>query len=334
MNPLRFAVVGLGHIAQKAVLPAFAHTPAHAVLHGIVSGDRAKLAQIGDLYGVSERGGYGDLDRIAAACDAVYIATPNSLHAEQTMRAARAGAHVLCEKPLAVTDDECERMIEACRAAGVKLMTAYRLNVEPLTVELLGRIRAGEIGEPRFFSSSFSLHAKPGDVRTTAALGGGSLYDLGVYCINAARQIFQAEPVRVFAASVNGARSGIPEVDEMTSAVLHFDDDRLATLTSSFGAAPSGAFTVVGTKGCVVMDPAFNYGTALAYTLTVGDETSRHAGRMHDQFAGQISYFVECIRHNREPVPSGREGAQDVRVINALYESASTGLAVELSSRR
>jgi len=330
MKPVRFAVVGLGHITQKAVLPAFAHASPRAVLHAIVSGDPEKLARIGEMYAVTIRGGYGDLEEIAGACDAVYVATPNALHAEHTIRAARAGAHVLCEKPLAVTNDECAQMIEACGAARVKLMIAYRLHFEPLTVGLVEQIRGGAIGEPRFFSSSFSLHTRPGGVRTKAALGGGTLYDLGVYCINAARLIFQAEPVRVFAASVNGARSDMPEIDEMTSAVLQFKGDRLATFTSSLAAAPTGAFTVVGTAGSVVVDPAFDYGGALKYTLTSGGKTSRHAGRKRDQFAAEIRYFADCIRKNREPEPSGREGAQDVRIINALIESSRTGAAIAL----
>ena len=330
MKPVRFAVVGLGHIAQKAVLPAFAHAAPRAVLHGIVSSDPEKLARVGDMYGVPVRGTRDDLERVAAACDAVYVATPNALHAEHTIRAAGAGAHVLCEKPLAVTGADCRRMIDACRTAGVKLMIAYRLHFEPLTVKLIERIRAGEIGEPRFFSSSFSLHTRPGGVRTKAALGGGSLYDLGVYCVNAARLVFQAEPLRVFGFAVNGARVEMPEVDEMTSAVLYYEGDGLATFTSSFAAEPSGAFSVVGTKGRVVVDPAFDYGAALQYTLTAGGKTTRHTGRKRDQFAAEILYFAKCIRQNREPAPSALEGAQDVRIINALLESTRTGAAVAL----
>jgi glucose-fructose oxidoreductase len=330
MKPVRFAVVGLGHISQKAVLPAFAHTKSRAVLHGIVSADPEKLSRIGEMYGVGVRGGYDDLERIAGECDAVYIATPNSLHAEHATRAARAGAHVLCEKPLATTEEECARMIDACRAAGVKLMIAYRLHFEPLTVGLLERLHGGVIGEPRFLTSTFSLHTRPGGVRTKAALGGGTLFDLGVYCINAARLVFQAEPVRVLASSVNGARSDMPEIDEMTSAILHYEGDCLATFTSSLAAASSGTLTIVGTKGRVVMDPAFDYGGALKYALTVGDKTTRHAGRKRDQFAAEIGYFATCIRQNREPEPSGREGAQDVRIVNALYESARTGASVAM----
>jgi predicted dehydrogenase len=329
-KPVRFAVAGLGHIAQVAVLPAFRHTTGRATLHAIISGDPDKLAEVGGKYGVPVRGSYDEFEQCLADCDAVYIATPNSMHAELTIRAAHVGVHVLCEKPLAVTDEECSRMIDACREAGVKLMTAYRLHFEPLTIEALDLIRRGRIGEPRYFSASFSMTVKPGNIRTRREVGGGTLYDLGVYCINAARMVFSAEPTRVLAASVNGARSGFPEVDEMTAAVLHFEGDRLATFTTSFSAGDVSSFRVVGTEGDLFMQPAFEYAEALQYVLTVGEKTARKKGRKRDQFAPELAHFARCIREDREPEPSGLEGAWDVRIVDALYESARRGEAIAL----
>ena len=148
--------------------------------------------------------------------DAVYIALPNSMHAEYTIRAARAGVHVLCEKPMAVTVDECRRMIAACRKADVKLMIAYRLHFETLNLSAIDLARRGRLGELKFFNSSFSMTVRRGDIRTKRAYGGGTLYDIGVYCINAARNLFRAEPTEVSAISVNSGLATLAEIDETT----------------------------------------------------------------------------------------------------------------------
>jgi glucose-fructose oxidoreductase len=328
--PVRYAVVGLGYIAQIAVLPAFAHAKRNSRLHALVSSDSTKLAELGDQYGVDVRGGYDEYEACLRDVDAVYICTPNSEHEEFAVRAAHAGVHVLCEKPLAVTDAECDGILRACREANVKLMTAYRLHFEPLTLEILDLIRRGEIGEPRYFSSSFSMHATPGGIRTREETGGGTLYDLGVYCINAARMCFDAEPTQVFAYSVGGKRSGMPEIDEMTSAVMRFEGDRLATFTSSFAAGGVSSFRVAGTKGDIHVEPAYEYAEALAYTLTIGDQSRKKKGKKQDQFAAELIHFSDCIRQDRAPEPSGEEGAWDVRIIDALYESARRAEPISL----
>jgi glucose-fructose oxidoreductase len=329
-KPVRFAVVGLGHIAQVAVLPAFAHTGPRARLQAIVSGDPEKLRDVGDRYDVAARGGYEDLDRLLAECDAVYIATPNSAHASHAARAARAGVHVLCEKPLASTTADATAMIAACRDAGVLLMTAYRLHFDPLAVEALSRLRAGDIGEVKYFASSFSMTVKPGNIRTRPDLGGGTLFDLGVYCINAARTTLDGEPSRVFARAAPGGRAGLPGIDEMTSALLEFDNGCQATFTTSFAAADVSSFRVVGTEGDLVMQPAYEYVEPLEYTLTSGGRPLHRKGRRRDQFAAEILYFADCIRQGRAPEPSGEEGARDVRVVEALYESAQRDAPVDL----
>jgi glucose-fructose oxidoreductase len=330
VKPVRFAVVGLGHIAQVAILPAFVHTGPRARLQAIVSGDPEKLRDVGDRYDVPARGAYRDLERLLAECDAVYIATPNSEHPGHAVRAARAGAHVLCEKPLAATSVEARAMIDACRAAGVLLMTAYRLHFDPLAIEALSRIRAGDIGEVKYFASSFSMTVKPGNIRTRPELGGGTLYDLGVYCINAARTTLDGEPSHVFARSAPGGPAGLPGIDEMTSAVLGFDNGRHATFTTSFAAADVSSFRVVGTEGDLVMQPAYEYVEPLEYTVTSGGRSLHRKGRRRDQFAAEILYFADCIRQDREPEPSGDEGARDVRIAEALYESARREAPVAL----
>jgi glucose-fructose oxidoreductase len=327
---IRYAVVGLGYIAQIAVLPAFAHARRNSALTAIVSGDAKKLSRLGDKYRVPIRATYDDLDRVLAEVDAVYIASPNSLHAPHTIRAAERGVHVLCEKPLALTVDECARMMDACRRAGVKLMTAYRLHFEPLMLEVLATIRANRIGPVRFVSSTFSMHATLGGIRTRPETGGGTLYDLGVYCINAARMIYGEEPVAVSAFSADGARAGMPGVDDATTAILKFSEGRLATFTTSFAAADTASLHIVGVAGNIHMDPAYEYAEPLRYTLRTKDRTIKRRGRKRDQFAAELLYFSDCVQNDREPEPSGEEGTRDVRIVNALYESSRTGRVVEL----
>jgi predicted dehydrogenase len=322
---IRYAVVGLGHIAQVAVLPAFAHARRNSVLHALVSHDAHKLSELGDKYDVPVRGTYEEYERCLAEVDAVYVALPNSEHEAYTVRAANAGVHVLCEKPLAVTDAACQRMIAACRDAGVKLMTAYRLHFDPTTLEVLDLVKRGRIGEPRFMTAAFSMQATPGGIRTRPETGGGTLYDLGVYCIQAARLLFDAEPDEVFAVSADGARAGMPGIDEMTTAVLKFSADRAATFTTSFAAGGVSSCRLVGTKGDIHLEPAFEYAEPLVYSLTVDEKTTKKRGKKRDQFAAELIYFSDCIRHGRNPEPSAEEGAQDVRIVEALYESARSG---------
>jgi glucose-fructose oxidoreductase len=325
---IRYAVVGLGHIAQAAVLPAFAHAR-RSRLAALISGDARKRAQLSRKYKVPAFS-YEQYEDCLAQVDAVYIALPNSMHAEYTVRAANAGVHVLCEKPLAVTVRECEQMIEACSSARVKLMTAYRLHFEPLYLEALELVHRGRIGAPKVFTSSFSMRVRPGGIRTRRETGGGTLYDLGVYCINAARTLFRAEPKQVFAHAVNAVPKLLPDIDESTAAVLRFDGERVATFITSFNAADTAWYAIVGTKGQLCLDPAYEYSEPLAYELMVEDNSKTKTGRKQDQFAPELEYFSDCIRRNREPEPSGLEGLQDVRIVEALYESANTEKPVNL----
>jgi len=239
---VRYAVVGLGHIAQNAVLPAFRHARRNSRLAALVSDDAEKLKAVGDKYKVEARYSYDDYEDCLKTVDAVYIALPNSMHADFTVRAANAGVHVLCEKPLAVTVEECERMIEACREANVKLMTAYRLHFEEINLRAIELIRGGRIGEPKYFNSSFSMTVKPGNIRTRRETGGGTLYDIGVYCINAARYLFRAEPKEVVAVSVNSVPDKLPEIDESTAAILRFEGERVASFVTSFNAADAASY--------------------------------------------------------------------------------------------
>ena len=327
---VRYAVVGLGHIAQVAVLPAFAHARRNSRLTAIVSGDRTKRREIATRYGLDQAFSYEDFDECLRAVDAVYIALPNSMHAEYTIRAARAGVHILCEKPMAVTVDECRQMIAACRRAKVKLMIAYRLHFETLNLAAMDLARSGRLGELKFFNSSFSMTVRRGDIRTKRAYGGGTLYDIGVYCINAARNLFRAEPTHASAVSINSGSSTLAEIDETTASVLRFGKDRLATFVTSFNASDVASYRIVGTKGHLHADPAYDYAEGLEYRLTIDGRTTRKETAKRDQFAPELLYFSDCVLKNREPEPSGDEGLQDVRIVQALYQSAKAGRPITI----
>jgi glucose-fructose oxidoreductase len=186
---VRYAVVGLGHITQVAVLPAFKNAR-NSELVAMLSGDAEKRKKLGRKYGVGNVYSYDEYeDCLAQGIDAVYIGLPNHLHREYAVRAAEAGVNVLCEKPMAVTQEECLAMIYAAEANRVKLMIAYRLHFEKANLEAVRLVQSGKLGDPRFFSSEFAQQVVPENIRVTVPVvkGGGPVYDMGVYCINAAR---------------------------------------------------------------------------------------------------------------------------------------------------
>lgn len=329
---IRYAVVGLGHIAQAAVLPAFEHARGTSQLAALVSDDPEKLKELGETYGVERRVGYDDFDALLQSgdIDAVYLALPNHLHREYTERAAIAGVHVLCEKPMAVTEQDCRAMIKACEENGVLLMIAYRLHFEPANLRAAELVRDGSLGEVRVFNSVFTMQVKEGDIRLRQETGGGVLYDIGIYCINAARYLFGAEPIEVFAFSASTGEKRFREVDEMTTAVLRYPDERLATFTVSFGAADVSAYQVVGTEATLRVDPAYEYAGTLKHHFTKDEKTRVKTFRKRDQFAAELDYFSRCVRRRKLPEPSGQEGLADVKIIEALLRSALTGRPVGL----
>jgi predicted dehydrogenase len=328
---LRYAVVGAGNIAQVAVLPAFAHAKENSELAAILSDDAGKRAALGKKYGVAAAP-YADLEKVAdqEEVDAVYVALPNTLHRPFTERAAAAGLHVLCETPMAMTSADCEAMVGACRTASVRLMIAYRLHFEECNLRAVEIVRTGQIGEPRFLSAAFSQQVRSGDIRTRAETGGGALFDMGIYCINAARFLFAAEPTEVLALQALGADERFHEVDEMTTGLLRFPGDRLAQLTASQGAANLDTFRIVGTEGDLRVEPGFGYAGALKQFLTLDGKTEERTFGKRDQFAPGLVHFSQCVLAGTEPRASGREGWADVRVMEAMRRSARTGARVTL----
>jgi predicted dehydrogenase len=338
-NKVRYAVVGLGYISQSAVLPAFAHAREDSELTALVSGDPKKLKQLSRKYQVEHIYSYDQYADClkSGEIDAVYIALPNNMHRAYTEGAAHAGIHVLCEKPMAFDEIECEAMIAATEAAHVKLMIAYRLHFERGNLQAVDIVNSGKIGEPRIFTSVFSQQAKAGNSRLKKDIGGGALYDMGVYCINAARYLFRAEPQEVFAWNMSSSDKRFTEVPEMTGGLMKFPNDRIASFTTSFGATDRSVFEVIGTKGVLRMDPAYEMSDDLKSEITIGGRTIQKVFKKRDQFAPELIYFSDCILHNKQPEPSGREGLADVRIVQALLESAETNQPVsvpEASIRR
>lgn len=336
--PVGYAVVGLGWISQVAMLPAFRNARGNSRLAALVSGDREKRRSLADRYGLRADATYDYeeyeecLDRDDV--DAVYIAVPNHLHREYTVRAAERGVHVLCEKPMATTEEECRAMIRSCDEAGVALMVAYRLHLEPANLHLVGLVESGRIGRTRSFDAVFTEQVTEGDIRLLPPeRGGGPLYDIGIYCINAARYLFRAEPDRVWAIRASRPEARFARASEMVSCVLLFPGQRLATFTCSFGAHPVSTLQLVGDRGALRMTNAFTFRGDRELEME-GEHDDRRTFPETDQFGPQLSYFSDCVIGGRDPEPDGEEGRIDVQIIQALYESLDRGRPVDVTLRR
>jgi predicted dehydrogenase len=332
---VRYAVVGLGHIAQVAVLPAFAHAE-NSNLAALISGDPNKEQKLSRKYRAPAFH-YDELEQAIEdeEIDAVYIALPNAQHREFTERAARAGAHVLCEKPMATTEKDCRAMIASCAKAGVELMIAYRLHFTPAHLEAIKLAQSGKLGDLRYFSSTFGMQVKKDNIRTSSAEGGGPLFDLGVYCINAARYLFGDEPTEV--RGVTAAKRGderFTEVEEMASVALSFPGERVAQFTCSFNSADVAALELVGSKGMLRMDPAYEYVGELAWELSIGGKKQERKFPKGDQFAPELIHFSDCVLKGKKPEPDGNEGLADVRIVEAVFKSARSGRAVRIEPVR
>lgn len=333
-SKVRFAVIGQGYFAQSAILPAFKNAKKSCELTAIFSDDPTKLRALKHRYGVAHALPYERYDDFlkTGAVDAVYIAVPNDLHADYAIRAARAGVHVLCEKPIAASSADAERMIAACAEHRVRLMIAYRLHFEEANLSAIEVVREGQIGEPRYFSALFSLQILPGNTRTQSVHRGGPLRDIGIYCINAARYVFRDEPTEVVAfAAQRPDDQRFAEIDEQVSALLRFPGERLAQITCSFGAAAQSSYTVVGTKASLCVCPAYGSATDLAWQLTTNGKTQKKIFKKRDQVAPELIEFATCIRQGRDPLASGREGLADLRVIEAIEASVKSAGRVEIS---
>jgi len=326
----------LGHIAQAAVLPAFAHARRNSRLTALVSGSPKKLRSLGNRYGVKRLLGYADAEDLFAGgeIDAVYVAMPNDKHKEWAVRAARAGLHVLCEKPMAVTTQQCDAMIRAAKEAKVKLMIAYRLHFEAANLFAQEQAHCGALGDLRFFSSDFSMQVRDHNIRLRGGKGGGPLYDIGIYCLNAARASFREEPRAVLATATRSPDPRFRQIEESVSVVMRYPDEKLATFNCSFGGADRSTYTITGTRGSVTLDPAYEYVEPITSLVRLGSKKRTRHFAKRDQFAAELVYFSDCVLKDRAPEPDGEEGRIDIEIIEALDRSIKTGRWVNIRRSR
>lgn len=330
-TPLRFAVVGLGDIAQRAVLPAFSHARSRATLAALVSGAPKKRRVLGARFRDVIACGYDDYDELlsSGAVDAAYIALPNEMHADFVLRALNAGIHVLCEKPVTTTVADARVIRRAAQRAGVQFMVAYRLHFDPATLHAIALARDRRAGDLRIFASVFSSPVERGDIRLQRK-GRGGLFDLGIYCVNAARMVFRSEPLDVVAMHAGQGAGRFKEVPEMTAAVLRYPGERMAMFTCSLNAHRGSAWTAMAVKRWVRMDPAYTYRDPLVVHLRTENVTRTRRYGVHDQFAAELDHFVARIRSGRKAEPSAREGEADIIILDAIDKAARTGRRVRL----
>jgi predicted dehydrogenase len=239
----------------------------------------------------------------------------------------------MVEKPLATSIAESEAMVAAARQSGAFLMTAYRLHNEPATHAMLDAVRSGKIGEALYFAATFGFQTQLGNHRLKAGHWGGALPDVGIYCLNAARHVFAAEPIAVQAMSSRPPNDlRFTEVDASLALTLKFPGERLSHFFCSFGSALSETIRVVGCRGELILDPAFRFESAVQMRLHQGEDETIHRYPQVDHFAGQIAYFSDCIVGNTAPEADGEEGVSDM-IMNEkkLYRIANSARNVTAS---
>jgi predicted dehydrogenase len=329
---VRYGIVGLGDIAQEAMMPGVAHT-GNSEITALVSGDPAKLSALGRRYGVERRLDYEGFHELLTSgeIDAIYLATPNWRHAEFAVPALERGIHVLCEKPLDVSAEHCRAMIAAAQRGKAKLMTAYRLHFEPATLDAIRRIRAGELGELIAFTSCFAQMLDPANHRAHHGMEAGPLFDMGAYPINAIRYLFGAEPLEVVSAvGTRHPQAGYGDLDDTVAVTLRMPGNALAQFTVSYYANGIDSLIIAGTKGSIHMSPCYTFQQALEQNRTIGQSKTHEAFKATDHFGGQMKYFSECILEDRLPEPDGEEGLADVLVLEAAAEALRTGGSVKI----
>ncbi|MFP3707985.1 Gfo/Idh/MocA family oxidoreductase [Paraburkholderia sp. SIMBA_009] len=329
---VRYAIVGLGDIAQEAMMPGVAHT-GNSEITALVTGDPEKARKVGEQYGVAHTYTYEQFDQMLGSgqVDAIYVATPNWRHAEFVLPALKAGIHVLVEKPLEVTTQQSRMMMEAASASLAKLMVAYRLHFEPATLSVIERIRSGELGEMQVFTSIFTQRVDPDNHRAKNGIQAGPIFDMAPYPVNAARMVFEAEPEEVLSAvGVRHAGSGFGSFDDMVAVTLKFPGERLAQFVVSYSLNNLDTFFAAGTKGSIALRPAYIYGKPFQQAVTIGENEESHTFRNTDHFGGELKYFSDCILNDRDPEPDAEEGFADVRVIEGIVQALETGAPVRL----
>jgi predicted dehydrogenase len=319
---IRYAIVGVGDISQEAMMPGVDHT-GNSVMAALVTSDPTKATQLSDKYDVARTYNYDQFPELirSGEIDAVYIATPNWRHAEFAVPALEAGIHVLLEKPMEISSEQCERIIAAQERSGAKLMVAYRLHFEPATIAAIEKVRSGDLGEVHLFTSTFAQMVDPANHRAQSGMKAGPIFDMGPYPINGVRNLFGSEPQEAFATGFRHPEADLGDFDDTVSVILRFPQGRLAQFTISYYGNKLDTYTVVGTKGALEVNPGYMYGQPLEHFLKLGEKEDHKSFKNTDHFGGEMKYFSDCILNGKDPEPDGYEGLADVRVIEAIVRS-------------
>ena len=329
-DKVRYAIVGAGWISQTALLPGVEHT-GNSVVTTVVTGHEYKTERLQEKYPTIEHGySYEEYDQFLKddVADAVYLATPNFDHVELAVKTLEAGLHLLLEKPMAVSVEECQRIIAASKSTDTKLMIAYRLHFEPGTLKALERVRSGELGKLRYFNSSFSQPVSGQNHRAKSGYWAGPVPDMGPYPINMVRTLFGSEPIEVFA---TGVQTGDKfNFENVVSVTLKFEADRIAAFTLAYDGQDLDDFRVVGELGSIFSEPAYAMPGGVKHIVKIGEKESTESFNKTDQFGGELKYFSECVLEDKDPEPDGEEGMLDVRVLVAAEQSLKTGMPVKL----
>ncbi len=339
-----YAIVGIGKLSAEELIPAV-RTSEHSYIAALVTSEENKGNAFARAFDLTENDvyNYEQFEELAGREDveAVYIVLPNALHREYVERAARIGKHVLCEKPLGMNAEDAQAMVDACKKAGVLLMTAYRCQYTPEHWAARDAVQGGKLGQARLGKIKLldSMHVQVQDDPEAWRLkkdlaGGGPLPDVGIYSVNILRFVLGQEPEWVFAAQHQP--KGDPrfkEVEESVSAMLGFPGGVIANVLTSYGAMKTGTLRVLGEEGALLMDPAFPY-DGLKVKITDDQGEFSPSFPEYDQFTLEFDHFAQCIRGGQQPWTPGEEGVADHIVMDAIYESIRSGKRVELKPVR
>ena len=320
---IRWGVLGAARIARNAVCPAI-RASRNGVFGAVASRDHTKAEEFARDTGAGVAWGSYDALLDDDDVEAIYIPLPNHLHHEWTIKAVRAGKHVLCEKPLALSAAECMEMEAAAREAGVVLMEAFMYRFHPRTEHVLALVRRGAIGAPKAISSVFTFPlTNPQNIRWAREMGGGALMDVGCYCVNVSRTVAGAEPIEV-QAMANWAKT---DVDEQMAGTLRFADGLLATFQCALTVERKESYVVAGSEGHLEIENAFVPGTD---TTTIEEVHGRRERKSHaiagaDEYTLMVEHFADCVLEERPVRYPASEGAANMRVLEALHRSARNG---------
>lgn len=332
---LGWALVGLGSLSTNQIAPAFARCR-FSKLSAVVTGTPAKGVKWREQYGLSEKQvyNYENFDSILndPTIDVVYIVLPNSMHCDFVIRAAKAGKHVFCEKPMANSADECRRMIEACKTAKRQLGIGYRCQREPHHVEAIRFAREKAFGEVRHVEAAFGF--KSGDPKQwrlrKALAGGGALMDVGVYALQACRYLIGEEPSEVSAIETKTDPVKFAEVDETINWVMKFPSGRTANCMTTYNLNGCNFFTATAERGRFGMEPAYSYDGLKGWT---SDPKRPLDPPATDHFAVEMDAFSEAILNDKPFEPAGEEGLRDLLVIEAIYRSIANGKVEKVAAQ-